>query len=158
MFSGFNVKLKDKTIFTNPSRFEDHIEHGFNYYYKKGKECFEQYKTIVHEDLKYFIYDTNNLNGNLMSKDWFPEIDADIFLSHSHADENLAISFSGWLNETFGLCVFIDSEIWGYSNKLLKIIDNKYCKNYDGNYSYEKRNFSTSHVHYDAFRCVVKND
>lgn len=43
---------------------------------------------------------------------------------------------------------FIDSQIWGHSDQLLKEIDNKYCKNSsDSTYSYEKRNGSTAHIH-----------
>src|SRR5690606_35011062 len=79
---------------------------------------------------------------------WFPQIDADIFISHSHSDEKMAILLAGWLKETLGVYVFIDSCIWGYSNDLLRQIDNKHCLNPSGEtYSYEKRNNSTSHVH-----------
>ena len=51
------------------------------------------------------------------------------------------------LKDCFGLTAFIDSCIWGHSDKLLKIIDNKYCRNSDDSYNYTARNFSTSHVH-----------
>jgi hypothetical protein len=55
---------------------------------------------------------------------------------------------AGWLHDKFGITTFIDSCIWGYSNDLLKQIDNKHCLNQSGNtYSYNKRNNSTSHVH-----------
>ncbi|MDX1956930.1 MAG: hypothetical protein SFU98_00055 [Leptospiraceae bacterium] len=82
-----------------------------------------------------------------MQQEWFPQINSDIFISHSHRDEKLAITFAGWLNAKFGLKCFIDSCIWGYGNKLLEIIDRKYCPNEKGGYDYDKRNVSTSHVH-----------
>lgn len=56
-----------------------------------------------------------------MQSYWFPKINADIFLSHSHKDEKLIIAFAGWLKDTFNLDVFIDSCIWGYSNDLQKL-------------------------------------
>ena len=55
---------------------------------------------------------------------------------------------AGWLWEKFRLRSFIDSGVWGYSDHLLKKIDDKYCQNEGGQtYSYEKRNYSTAHVH-----------
>ena len=70
------------------------------------------------------------------------------FLSHSHKDKELAITLAGWLKKTFGLTTFIDSCVWGFSNKLLKEIDEKYCRHQESNaYDYQKRNYSTSHVH-----------
>ena len=60
----------------------------------------------------------------------------------------MAIALAGWIQEGFGLKVFIDSCIWEYSDNLLKLIDNHYCLNPDGkSYNYEKRNQSTSHLH-----------
>ena len=62
-----------------------------------------------------------------MQANWFPQIKADIFISHSHKDKGLALALAGWLEETFGLTAFIDSCVWGYANKLLKMIDDEYC-------------------------------
>lgn len=43
---------------------------------------------------------------------------------------------------------FIDSCLWGYSNDLLREIDEKYCRHSNGtSFDYDKRNYSTSHVH-----------
>lgn len=113
-----------------------------------GNKLHSANKAIVETDLKVF----ENANGSLQAEkiidNWFPEIKANVFLSHSHKDENLAVGLAGWLNETFGLKSFIDSTVWGYSDKLLQLLDNKYCLNQSGEtYSYSKRNRSTSHVH-----------
>lgn len=44
--------------------------------------------------------------------------------------------------------MFIDSCLWGCANQLLKIIDKEYCIHSNGKfYDYDKRNYSTSHVH-----------
>ena len=118
-----------------------------NHYYS-GSIIHRANKAIVETDLEKF----KNIDGTLQAKEiienWFPLIKADVFLSHSHKDEELIIGLAGWLNDNFGIKSFIDSTVWGYSDELLKAIDNKYCKNESGEtYSYEQRNRSTSHVH-----------
>lgn len=91
---------------------------------------------------------SGQLSGNQIIKKWFPEIKADIFLSHSHKDKDLVICFSGWLYKEFGLTSFIDSTVWGYADDLLRMIDDEYCYSAKTQtYQYNKRNYSTSHVH-----------
>jgi hypothetical protein len=117
-------------------------------YYDSGLEVFEDQKVKVSNVLDAYLLRNKALDGSRMSADWFPLIDAEVFISHSHRDERLAISLAGWLNDCFGITTFIDSMIWGYSNDLLKEIDKKYCEGpVPNSYSYELRNNSTSHVH-----------
>lgn len=83
-----------------------------------------------------------------IAEDWFPHADTRIFISHSHADEDIACRLANYLWHEFKIKSFIDSQFWGYSLDLLKKIDNSYCLNHDGRtYSYELRNQSTSHIH-----------
>lgn len=96
----------------------------------------------------YKTADGNALDGSKLIKEWFPVIEADVFISHSHQDEDLAINLGAWLYQMFGLKSFIDSTVWGYSNNLLKALDNKYCYMPQTNsYNYETRNLTTGHVH-----------
>jgi hypothetical protein len=116
--------------------------------YLIGQRLFNKQKAYVEKSLKSFIYGNNILDGSKIQASWFPQIDTNIFISHSHDDTDRAIAFAGWLWDNFKLTCFIDSLIWGYANDLLKEIDNDYCLNEDGTfYNYEKRNYSTSHVH-----------
>ena len=87
------------------------------------------------------------IDGTRLQENWFPQVNAHVFLSHSHADEATAQVLAGWLFQTFGISTFIDSCIWGYSNQLLRTIDNKFCLQKNGTYNYVTRNRSTSHVH-----------
>lgn len=133
MYIGFELNISD-TSFQN--------------YYQYGKKIYDENKKTIELELNKFLLPNGSLDGSKMQENWFPRVKADIFISHSHADEKLAISLAGWLYEEFGLIAFIDSCIWGYSNDLLKSIDDEYCQNSNGEtYNYQKRNFSTSHVH-----------
>lgn len=134
MYRGFN--LKDFTYDINEK------------YLLRGK-AIQQLEFLRIQDSfeKYFV---NNmfLEGSKIMNDWFPIKTGHIFLSHSHEDLDLALSISGLLKEKFNLEVFVDSTVWLNSSDLLRTIDDKYCKNPDGIfYNYQKRNFSTSHVH-----------
>ena len=136
MYRGFNLLLKE-------NRFE---QDDFKKLQEVGFKSISHQKTIIIEKINSFVGDNSSLNGSKMQANWFPQIKADIFISHSHKDENLALA--GWLKVTFGLSAFIDSCVWGYANELLRIIDDRYCRNeYRRTYDYEKRNSSTSHVH-----------
>ena len=116
-----------------------------NYIYEYKKEMKDN-KNQISRMCDFKI--NNKKDGNKIQANWFPEINADVFISHSHADEELAKALGGYINEKTNLKSFIDSEVWGYSNELLKNIDNNYCKFPNKNlYDYELRNHSTSHVH-----------
>jgi hypothetical protein len=95
---------------------------------------------------------TEILDAESIWDEWFPEVKADVFISHSSKDVDLAKSLASWLDQYCRLTAFIDSEIWGHSDTLLKELDDKYCVKDRSNgkattYSYEKRNGSTAHVH-----------
>ncbi len=119
-----------------------------NEYYEIGNTLFNALEKLAQESLKYYISTDGVLDGGKMMEDWFPAIEAHVFISHSHNDRDMAITLAGSLKKNFGIISFIDSCIWGFANDLLKIIDQKYCKLQGTNsYSYDLRNFSTSHVH-----------
>lgn len=56
----------------------------------------------------------------------FPSQDADVFLSHSHADEDKAIELAVSL-QARGLRVFVDSCVWGYFHDLLHDLSEIYA-------------------------------
>lgn len=102
---------------------------------------------IVEKALTQFL-ENGKIDGSKLRDHWFPEIQADVFISHSHQDQPDARILAGYLYKEYGLKSFIDSCVWGYAADLLKIIDNEHCRNPGKEtYSYNKRNGSTSHVH-----------
>lgn len=95
------------------------------------------------------------LSAKDIQADWFTKLEIPIFISHSHKDEELAVNLAGIIYERFKIVSFVDSTVWGHSNDLLKSLDNKYCLNEGkGTYSYEKRNYSTAHVHAMVFNAL----
>lgn len=123
-----------------------------------GKKILQKNDNKMKQALEKYTNVQGEIDFSKISDDWFPsDINADIFLSHSHKDENLAITLAGWLYEKFHLTTFIDSCLWGYSNDLLKQIDESYCKNKNSDtYDYTKRNISTSHVHMMLGNALIK--
>lgn len=124
------------------------LDSRYEFYYNIGKNKYNEQLDAVKVALNEFYLDDGAINGRELKEQWFPKIDADVFLSHSHKDEEDIIALAGFLFEEFKLVSFIDSTVWGYANDLLKQIDERYCKNTDSNtYDYERRNYSTSHIH-----------
>lgn len=138
MYRGFNLLL-EKNSFS---------EGDFEAFKEEGSKSSSSQKTSIVETIKSFVRNDGSLDGSMMQANWFPQIEADIFISHSHKDKDLAHALAGWLKETFGLTAFIDSCVWGCANELLKMIDDEYCYQIKTNtYNYQKRNRSTSHIH-----------
>lgn len=87
------------------------------------------------------------IDGSKLSTLTFPfdRKNYDVFISYSHNDIDDALFLYSWLSFC-GLNCFLDGTIWNSADKLLETIDKKYSVGRSG-YDYEKRNFSTSHVH-----------
>lgn len=120
----------------------------FERYFEIGNSINDKHKRNIEESLEKFYIDENTINGRELKDSWFPKIDADVFLSHSHKDEKTVIAFAGFLSSELNITSFIDSTVWGYANDLQRQIDNKWCKlPFSESYDYNSRNFSTSHVH-----------
>lgn len=138
MYTGFNLEFNADSTFKKT----------LNNYYYDGKEIYDNKKSAVIKNLDSYLGPDGSLDCTALQEDWFPTINSNIFISHSHDDEDLAVSLAGWLYKKFKLTSFIDSYVWGYCDNLLKNIDEEYCKHPDGHtYDYDKRNYSTSHVH-----------
>jgi hypothetical protein len=116
--------------------------------YEQGVSLGTEHSNKVYQALKQLLSPDGVLDGSKIEGIWFPQIEADIFVSHSHRDEGMALTLAGWLWDSFRLVAFVDSCVWKYSDELLKGIDNRYClKENKLTYSYERRNRSTAHVH-----------
>lgn len=117
MFIGFDLNISENSNIFNGS---------INYYnYRSiGMEHLNEQKAVYEKELENYITD-KEVDGTKIQDEWFPQVEANIFISHSHDDADLACALAGWLNQTFGLNCFIDSNVWGYSENLLEIMNSK---------------------------------
>ena len=134
----------------------------FSDYYRAGLKIYKKHKKVINDSLMNYLNPDGSLSEKDIENDWFPKIDAHIFLSHSHLDLDFVISFAGWLYEKFQIEAFIDSLVWRDSDKLLQAIDNRYCvSSRDDNgaiktYEYKLRNKSTSNVYMILYTALMK--
>lgn len=117
MFRGFHLKMckdemiklrKDAGYKVAPSPSKKHC---------KPKFVGELEKYLVNEKI---------IDAEKLEFGWFPQIQADIFLSHSHKDIGWVRLLKQFLEKEFSLRVFIDSDVWGYSLDLVKEIEKKF--------------------------------
>lgn len=137
MYRGFNLKLPE-------------LRKNSNYwdYYIRGESAHAENMGLIDFNLNNFLNQNNSLDGSAIQDYWFPAIDADVFISHSHISNEYALVVAGWLEKNFGLKSFIDSSVWGNSNDLLWNLDVNHSRNKnDDAFSYQLRNHSTTHVH-----------
>ncbi|MGB1318990.1 MAG: hypothetical protein ACPG5W_12310, partial [Flavobacteriales bacterium] len=94
-------------------------EDTINSWQTQGQAQFDKNAPVVRKKLGDLLLNNGKVDASGMQENWFPQVEADIFISHSHRNHRLAIALAGWLHGKFGLTSFIDSCIWGYSNDLL---------------------------------------
>lgn len=80
MFAGFDFKIDSQENLIN-----------FSDYVIQGKNHLDSSKADVERNLKEIVINgTESLDGSSIQGEWFPEINADIFISHSRDDADLA--------------------------------------------------------------------
>lgn len=125
---------------------------------KIGKGIFDDDRVKIKEQLDSYLTGKGAIDAEAVKKDWFNEVNATVFISHSHTDREKAFYLAGYLKQHFKIRSFVDSAIWEDSRKLQKAIDNNYSwiddkKEY---YSYDAVCASTSHVHMMLATSIAK--
>lgn len=117
MFSGFDLKI-DKSFF------EEQGYYSYEKYLEKGKEHLNEQK--LKKEIERIILD-KEIDGTKLQEDWFPTVKADVFISHSHKDHELAEALVGWIDEIFDKKIkcFIDADVWGYQENLLRELNDR---------------------------------
>lgn len=112
-----------------------------------GKNQIAKYQNKINSTIDRYIKANGHIDATTLSNEWFPIIDADVFISHSHADDELALLLAGFLSEVFGLTCFIDSVVWGNIVDLQRKVDEPLLNTVTHTYNYNSRNQSTAYVH-----------
>lgn len=136
MYTGFNLTFNEKS----PYGAQLVRQYG-------GGEKYQARKKGAREHISRYLKN-GAIDARKLQEAWFQSVNSDVFISHSHADEEVAIALAEVLEVKLGLRCFVDSCVWGNAEALLKEIDNEYCRRPSGDvYDYDRRNQSTSHVH-----------
>jgi len=134
MFKAFNLTIS-----------KDCVEGNVNVVKGYWSDIKEQTERDFQKYVKDGIADVTKIEN-----DWFPSVDVNVFISHSHADEELAKCLAAWLYKNFSLKSFIDSYVWGYCDDLLDEINGLYSyKRHEGNrifYDHRLCNVASKHV------------
>lgn len=141
MYLGINLSGLDKLdLESELSGIEEEFEN-----WKKLKASQSK---VFRKDIENFINKDGCLDGGLIKKNWFPEAKGNhLFISHAHTDEEIALCLAFILDKFLKIKCFIDSQVWGFADDLLKDIDKKYA--YQENtktYDYSIRNKTTSNI------------
>lgn len=124
---------------------------------KRLKDEYSSCNERFNGNLDRYIKADGSIDVSRILADWFPSIDAHVFISHSREDHNLATDLAEWLQAKFNIVSFIDSYVWGYVKDLLKEIDEKYSRNTDADsYDYELRNHTTANAYMMLAASLVK--
>ena len=137
--------------------FEYDFEHIVESYSSLIEEWKEEHNNELNNNIKSFKDEDGYLRADVIQANWFPSIDADVFISHSHNDLELAIAFSQWLEDSFGISSFVDSCVWGCAYKLLKLINDEYnsLDKRSQLYEYEGCMYAASHVYMILSRALA---
>ena len=109
---------------------------------------FADHKKKIHNGIKQYLLSDKSLDATAMEQDWFPKINAPVFISHSHNDRTFAMQLAEFLHKKCKIESFVDSMIWDNVFDLLKDIDNNYCAKFrSSQYNYNKRNQSTANAY-----------
>ena len=99
---------------------------------------------------KYLLGTDGIIDGDRLSKLWFPHGKYDVFISHSHSDLNKAHFFANCLEKNCNLKCFIDADVWGNAFTMLNELDLAHCHYrrdaFGVVYDYDEHNLCTSHV------------
>lgn len=116
--------------------------------YKQVRDNITQDKQQLREAIKREIMGSGGIiDADKLMKACMPQYqDYSIFISHSHRDVDYANNLSSYILKKFGLCCFIDSNIWLNSEEdIQKPFDRKYKSG--NSFKYDDILKSTSHIH-----------
>lgn len=112
----------------------------------RKKQLEQQNNDSLYDISRYLTGKNNTIDASKIISYLYPQKKCDIFISHSHKDEDDALDLKFKL-ELLGLTVFVDSVVWGNSVKMLESIDKIFCMQKNLRYNYDKRNRSTANIY-----------
>lgn len=130
---------------------DERFNENFDLYKIRGKILYKKDIKTIGDILSSCISGDGVLNATEVRENLFPIVDADVFLSHSSKNRDLAFAVAGYLNsKRKNIKVFIDSALWGSMYSLEEELNNKYSYMGEYNngplYDYNKSLYIASHT------------
>ena len=117
MYEAFNVELKEKWA-------TDKID--------VLKAHYDVEKKSYSEELKKLIDSSTTISADEIKKLLLPEQSFDVFISHSHADLDLALGLKFILKSKFNLNAFVDELYWGNIDTLQDELNKRHLHKENG--------------------------
>lgn len=95
--------------------------------YKTSSTIYEKIESNSKEILKKYILN-EEVDVSKLESEWFPSDNVDVFISHSHIDEELAISLAKYLKSELDINSFVDSCLWKNVDDLLEALNDKFSR------------------------------
>jgi len=136
MYRGFNLKIELDALTINKHR-------------ANGLSIQNEYKSNILKSFEEIVKRGGQLDASKIESLFFPQIEADIFISHSHKNVDEVMALAGLLNQKLGLKIFVDSCVWESARDLQKILDDEHSwfDQSQTTYSYQAVGKSSSHAH-----------
>ena len=128
MKQGFRFDLYDWVNSLDYAEYDD--------YMKAGEKLKRNVPNITEETILRYKKANGHISADDIMDELFPDQKADVFLSHSHKDIDVATVFAGYLSYEFGVKPFIDSFVWADAYELLHTISELYSKKGKDLYDY----------------------
>lgn len=153
MYRGYKISIAESLFIEQEKRgmyFPRMVDvDKFGDYEDLGRLLFADVVNQANDSLYEYISEDGFLEGDVIQDAWFPKLKGkfDVFISHSHNDEDLAFAFAGWLNKKFKLRCFLDKYVWNSADGLIRKLDDLCRRPEKKGYDYKDRNMTTSQVH-----------
>lgn len=134
MYRGFKLNFDDNQLFSS-----DHLNFGTSIYNGYAENFVKKFQQIISTD--------KSIDGTGIQKAWFPNVKADIFISHSHKDTQLALQLAGWLKDALNVNSFVDSVVWQNADELIKYLSVKMYGKEISLLTSAQRDIVSSHAH-----------
>ena len=131
---------------------------AFKRLYKVRPECMQSKNIRQRLVIDNFLTPNGELDAEKIENLYFPVLEADVFISHAHADEDIALGLQEMLWEKFGVSSFVDSLVWNSCDELLSEIDKRFSRSMSRSncFDYKATRRSASRIYMILSAALIK--
>ena len=118
----------------------------YDNYYNKGLALKNKNRKMTEVKIWQYAESNDEFDAETIAEDFFSAFDADVFISHSHANINPVTAFAGYL-KSIGARPFVDSLVWGDAYNLLWELNDTYSRGDDGDLAYDDVAYTAAQIY-----------